>query len=82
MKKIAILIVSLALLTVSRAGVPPYSKLTIKNSKINPAFLLWCTGLRWYAFFVPILIFLLQVPIARNKFYGLSLLSHVTILMQ
>jgi len=39
-KLLSILIVSLALLTVSRAGVPPYSKLTIKNSKINPALLL------------------------------------------
>jgi hypothetical protein len=39
-KLLSILIVSLALLTVSRAGVPPYSKLAIKNSKINPALLL------------------------------------------
>jgi hypothetical protein len=50
---------------------------------LNPAFLLWCTGLRWYAFFVPILIFLLQVPIVRNKFYwakcfiGLTTLAYI-----
>ena len=25
---------------------------------LNPAILMWCTGLRWYAFFVPILIWL------------------------
>ena len=29
---------------------------------LNPAFLLWCTGLRWYAFFVPLLIWLSIVP--------------------
>jgi hypothetical protein len=48
---------------------------------LNPAYLLWCTGLRWYAFFVPILIFLLQVPERRNSYYwakcflGLTLLA-------
>ena len=39
-KLLSILIVSLALLTESRAGVPPYCKLAIKKSKINPALLL------------------------------------------
>jgi len=50
---------------------------------LNPAYLLWCTGLRWYAYFVPILIFLLQVPEKRNSYYwakcflGLTLLGYV-----
>ena len=29
---------------------------------LNPAILLWCTGLRWYAYFVPILIWLSVTP--------------------
>ena len=50
---------------------------------LNPAYLLWCTGLRWYAYFVPILIFLLQVPEKRNSYYwakcflGLTLLGYI-----
>jgi hypothetical protein len=49
---------------------------------LNPAYLLWCTGLRWYAFFVPILIVLLLVPQKKTTFYwarcfiGLALLGY------
>ena len=49
---------------------------------LNPAILLWCTGLRWYAFFVPILIWL-SFPLVKKGsrlwiqcFGGLLLLSY------
>ncbi|MET3106066.1 hypothetical protein AAKU67_000543 [Oxalobacteraceae bacterium GrIS 2.11] len=49
---------------------------------LNPAYLLWGTGLRWYAYFVPILIAVLQVPTKRDSLYwakcflGLTLLGY------
>jgi hypothetical protein len=52
-----------------------YAIVSIKNRKgtfagiilfillgLNPAILLWCTSVRWYAFFVPVLIWLSIVP--------------------
>ena len=36
---------------------------------LNPAVLMWCTSLRWYSFFVPVLIFLSITPKYENKFW-------------
>jgi hypothetical protein len=50
----------------------------------NPALLLWCTGLRWYALFVPILIWLSIVPNTHGWFRwaklctGLLLLAYIS----
>jgi len=49
---------------------------------LNPAILLWCTSIRWYAFFVPILIWLSIIPKKQNWLYwakcfgGLILLAY------
>ncbi|MFI5220683.1 MAG: hypothetical protein ACHQK8_00040 [Bacteroidia bacterium] len=38
---------------------------------LNPAILLWCTSIRWYAFFVPVLIWLSIVPEKQDwKYWG------------
>lgn len=39
---------------------------------LNPALLLWCTGLRWYAFFVPVLVWLTTLPPAGSRRYWLK----------
>ncbi len=50
---------------------------------LNPAILLWCTGIRWYAFFVPIFIWICITPKPVNKwywikpFFGLVLLGYI-----
>jgi hypothetical protein len=36
---------------------------------LNPAILLWCTGVRWYALFVPVLIWLSIVPSQKGLRY-------------
>lgn len=50
---------------------------------LNPALLLWCTGLRWYAYFVPIVAWLLITPRTAGVWYwakfslGLILLAYI-----
>lgn len=50
---------------------------------LNPAILLWCTGIRWYAYFVPILIWLSMPPPYQNWrhwarcFCGLFILAYI-----
>ncbi len=34
---------------------------------LNPALLMWCTGIRWYAYFMPVLLYLLFQP-NRNRY--------------
>lgn len=36
---------------------------------LNPAILMWCTGVRWYAYFVPLLIWLSITPARRGWWY-------------
>lgn len=36
---------------------------------LNPAMLLWVTGIRWYAYLVPLLLFLQIIPDDKNKWY-------------
>ncbi|MCO5397483.1 ArnT family glycosyltransferase [Ralstonia soli] len=50
---------------------------------LNPAILMWCTGVRWYAYFVPVLVWLSITP-QRNDwrywakcFGGLALLGYI-----
>lgn len=51
---------------------------------MNPALLMWCTSLRWYSFFVPILIWLSVIPVRQGWLYwakcflGLLLLSYIS----
>ena len=51
---------------------------------LNPAILMWCTGLRWYSMFVPILIFLTIPPDKSGWWYwikcfgGLLLLGYIS----
>lgn len=51
---------------------------------MNPALLMWSTSLRWYSFFVPILIWLSVIPIRQGWLYwakcfsGLLLLSYIS----
>lgn len=50
---------------------------------LNPAILMWCTGLRWYAYFVPILIWLSITPQRQDWRYwakcfgGLVVLGYI-----
>lgn len=50
---------------------------------LNPSILLWCTSIRWYAFFVPVLIWLSIVPQKQGWkywskcFLGLTLLGYL-----
>ena len=39
---------------------------------LNPAILLWCTSIRWYAFFVPITIWILIIPAVSGVKYWLK----------
>jgi len=49
---------------------------------LNPAILMWCTSIRWYAFFVPVLIWLSIIPQKKDWLYwakcfvGLLLLGY------
>ena len=50
----------------------------------NPALLLWCTGIRWYSYFIPILIWLCIIPNTNNHryywskcFFGLLILAYI-----
>ena len=51
---------------------------------INPAILMWCTGLRWYAYFVPLLLFICITPNFNSRWYwpklfiGLLLLGYLS----
>ncbi|MCC8401254.1 hypothetical protein LJ655_04975 [Paraburkholderia sp. MMS20-SJTN17] len=50
---------------------------------LNPAILMWCTGLRWYAYFVPVLVWLSITPVRNDWRYwakcfgGLVLLGYI-----
>ncbi|WP_233809291.1 hypothetical protein [Paraburkholderia sp. HP33-1] len=50
---------------------------------LNPAILMWCTGVRWYAYFVPVLVWLSITPLRDDWRYwakcfgGLVLLGYI-----
>ena len=47
---------------------------------LNPGLLLWCTSIRWYAFFLPVLIWLLFVPKVQDFRYWLKFFSGMLVL--
>jgi hypothetical protein len=47
---------------------------------LNPAILLWCTGIRWYAFFVPVLIWVSITPRTFDAKYWAKCFSGLTVL--
>jgi hypothetical protein len=52
---------------------------------LNPALLLWCTGLRWYAYFVPLFnlmtLLILRNPASPVRFWGSFFLLAVALLL-
>jgi hypothetical protein len=50
---------------------------------LNPAILMWCTGIRWYAYFMPVLFYLVFQPVHRGykawiiALAGITLLSYI-----
>jgi uncharacterized membrane protein len=50
---------------------------------LNPALLMWCTSVRWYAYFVPVLVWLSVTPKASSRwywpklFFGLVVLAYI-----
>jgi hypothetical protein len=46
----------------------------------NPAVLMWGTGVRWYSYFIPVLIYLLVVPRSNNRFYWVKLFIGLLVL--
>jgi hypothetical protein len=62
-----------------RTGVRSAARLFVLLG-LNPALLLWCTGLRWYAYFVPVLILTCVTPKASGLRYWAKLVGGLVLL--
>jgi len=47
---------------------------------LNPAILMWCTGIRWYAYFLPILLYLVFLPVRSGYKEWVKILAAITLL--
>ena len=70
--------------TVRKSHGPWSGVMAIALVGLNPALLMWCTSLRWYAFFVPMLVWLSVTPKLYDRRYwvkcfgGLVLLGYLS----